>query len=511
MMDVRATFGPAREDAGNGRPSYLVLRARHASQTPECHRCILNATSAPVSPRFRCRPRLGWIIPAFVTGVIGLAASEGARAAIGAAFGSALGALPARPSIDLASTLFPQAVPGFDQEQGLTLPSAPPIDDSSAGRGVRAGSVFVQPSLDLGVGFDSNVLGARGRPGSAVVSQAPAVSITTDGSSVRAGAFFDIENATYLDQPRQSRTDFKAAVGATANIGRHSVTFGYSHLRLHDDPAAVGSIASSEPTPFDVDDVRLSGRIELGRLSLLPFTDYSHWSYGSVRIGGIQTDQSFRNRSLLQAGSAARLMIGERRDLLASLSFISTQYDKDFGTTAAPSSSGVLALGGVDFELDPAVRARVLLGIQARAYRSSLYRNQVVTVGQVALSWLPQKQTEVSLALSRSLEDLAQEDPGGTIFTRAELAIRHEYWRNLVLRARTGVTSAEFLQLGGTQASGYVGGGFEWDINRHWRLVGDAQVARVSSPIRTISTGVQGVPSGPYTRVQTGLHLVTAL
>jgi len=443
--------------------------------------------------------------------VVVLAGPEGARAAIGAAIGTMLGALPTRPSITVSSTLFPQSVPGFDQEQGLTLPSAPLPDDSVAGRGVRAAGVLIQPSLDIGTGYDSDVLGARGRPGSAIISETPALSLTTEGSVVRVGAFIDAENSTYLNQPRQSRTDFRAALGATADLGRGSVTLGYSHLHLHDDPSAIGSIASSEPTPFDVDDVRLGGSIELGRLSLLPFADYSHWSYGRVRIGGIEVNERFRDRNVLQAGSAARLVIGERRDLLASVSFVSTQFGHNFGAAPAPSSNGVLALGGVDYELDAALKARILLGVQARAYNSGIYRDRIVAVGQFALTWMPQKQTEVTLAASRSLEDLAQEDPGGSIFSRAELAVSHEYWRNLVLRARAGLTTAEFLQIGGTQVAGYTGVGFTWDVNRHWKLVGDAEISRVSSPVRSFTLGGQNVPGGPYTRVQTGLHLTTAL
>ena len=214
---------------------------------------------------------------------------------------------------------------------------------------------------------------------------------------------------------------------------------------------------------------------------------------------------------MIQVGTAARMMIGERRDLLASVSFVSTQFKHNFGPVSPPSSNGVLALGGVDYEMDAAIRARVLLGVQARLYNSGLYRDRVVAVGQAALTWLPQRQTEVTLAVSRSLEDLAQEDPGGTVYSRAELAVSHEYLRNLVLRARLGLTSAEFLQVGGTQVAGYTGAGFTWAVNRHWKLVGDAEISRVSSPIRNVTVGGDTVPGGPYTRVQTGLHLTTAL
>ena len=499
----------ADEATGDGQvstPSYLVLRARHAATAPACYQCF-ETKVATVLPERSTLP-VAVMGPPLILSAAALMNPEAARATIGATIGAVLSSAPVRPSISVATTLFPDVVPAYDQEAGLALPSAPVPATVAAGRGVRVGSFLIEPAVTAGTLYDSNVLGVRGSPGSPILDIAPSVAVTGEWSRGRVGAFLGVDNATYTDVRNQSRTDLTAALGGTIAVGRGEATIGVSHLSLHDDPAAIGSIPSSTPTPFQVNDLRASLRFVIGRLSLQPFVDGSHWTYGSATVLGTRRDQTFRDRLVMQAGGAARFNVSERRDLLASLSFTRTTYDhfSRAGAGPAPDSNGALLLGGVDWELTGGLKLRALAGVQARAFTSGQYRSRVVPVGQISAIWTPQRMTTVSLTAARSLEDLAQEDTGGTIFSRAELAVGHEIQRDLMLRGRVGVGSAEFLLRGGTQASVYGGAGFEWAFSRSWKLVGDAEVRRVSAPL-----GQSGAASGPYTRIQTGLRLTTAL
>ncbi len=503
-MADEAAKGPALP--GMAGPSYLELRARHAAAAPVCYTCF-EIRQANAIPERSGAAQVMLAGPPLLLGAAALLNPEAARATIGAV-GTFLTTQPARPTVSVATALFPEAVPGYDQEVGLALPSSPVPAALAAGRGVRAGAFVVQPAVTLGGGYDSNVLGVRGGPGGPTITTGASLSLSGDYSRGRLGGFAGVDSTIYPTLPNQTRTDLRLALGTTVAIGRGEATVAFSHLELHDDPAAIGSIPSSTPTPFSVDDIRASVNFVLGRLSLQPFADYSHWSYGGATVGGVTVDQRFRDRDVMQAGVAARFNVAERRDLLASVSYARTEYKRAFGAAPAPSSNGVLLLAGVDWELDGALRLRALAGVQARAFVNGVYRDRVVPVGQVAAVWTPQRQTAVTLTLARSLEDLAQEDTGGTIFSRAEVAVAHEARRDLTLKARAGVQTAEFLQVGGTQASVYGGVGFQWAINRAWRLTGDAEARRISAPV---TGGALGASAGPYTRIQTGLSLTTSL
>ena len=236
--------------------------------------------------------------------------------------------------------------------------------------------------------------------------------------------------------------------------------------------------------------------MDLGRAALRPFIDVSHWVNGPANLGGLSVDQSFLDRNVLQVGVAARYQVGERRDILATISVDRNDYLHSQPGSALPSSTDALALGGVDYEVNGALHLRVLAGVQARRFDSSTYSNHVAPVGQASVFWTPQHITTVTFTLARSLEDLAQVDTVGTIFSRGELAVAHELDRALVLRTRIGVESAQFLQLHGTQADAYCDTGFEWSFDRRAKLVGNVELQRSSAPVFLGPAPA----SGPYSR-----------
>jgi hypothetical protein len=415
---------------------------------------------------------------------------------------------PSRPTISVGAALFPETIPGYNQELGLTLPTVAQLGPASQGLGLRAGPALILPGLAEDTRYDSNVLGVRHGPGSQIVETAPSVTLDADYSRARVGAFVGLDNSEYFQTKNQSHTDFKAALGGSAAIGRGEATLAYSHLSLHDDPTAIGAIPSSTPTPFTLDDIRASFDLAMGRAALRPFVDASRWSYGQSDVGGVQTSQAYRDRDVLQAGLAGRFNLGERRDVLATVSVNRNDYLNSSAASPAPSSTDVLALGGLDYELNGAFRLRLMAGLQARQFDKRVFQSRVAAVGQFSAIWTPQRTTTVTLTVARSLEDLAQEDTGGTIYTRAEVEVSHELKRDLVLRTRVGVQSAQFLQVGGTQAQIYGKTGFEWTVNRYVKMLGDIQAQRSSSPI---DTGLTGPASGPYTRAVAHLGFTVAI
>lgn len=380
---------------------------------------------------------------------------------------------PTRPSVSITSNLFPEAVPGFDRELGLQLPSRPTTPEAETG--LRLGSVRVRPALEEGFGYDSNVQGIRGGRGSALLRTAPEVSVQSDWSRNRLGAYLGIENSAYFDAPRQSRTDVAAAIGGGYTIGRGDATVAYSLLHLHDDPGALGGLPASTPIPFTVNDLRADYTANFGRFAVTPFADYSIWRYGRTQVAGATLDQGYRDREVLQAGAGGRYQFAEQRSLIASASVTHAQFGRQPLGGAAPNSVSLLALGGADYQVTGAVRVRALAGLEAREFQSPAFRSRTEPVGLASLIWTPTRLTTVTGTLARSVEDLAQEDAGGTAYTRAEVSVVHEYLRDVLLRGVAGVQSAEFLQRGGTQTTAYGGLGVTWRLNRNLRLLADYQ------------------------------------
>lgn len=417
---------------------------------------------------------------------------------------------PSLPSVNNIIDLVQTSVPGFDKDLGVEVLSRPqPLFEPG---GIHAGSFVVQPALDESTSYDTNVLGSPRSPSSAILHTAPSLAVNSDWSRNRLGGYISLDNGTYFDTPKQSRTDWTAAVGGGLTIGRGEATLAVSHITGHEDGTDIGAIASSTPVPYSVNDLRSDYTMDLGRLRLTPNIDLSQWRYGTTTIAGLPSDQSYRDRDVLQAGVAARFQTGEEWSLLFTAAAINAHYVHPLPGVPPPTSNSFLAMGGFDYQFTGNLRVRLLAGLEAREFTSAAYSSRVAPVARATAIWTPTQTTTVTGTLMRTIEDPAQEDTGGLTYSRAELELDHEYLRNVILRGRVGVQSAEYLQNGGTQTSVYTGLGVTWLINRNIRLLADYQFISQSAASGTsVPFNPNSLIPGAYTRniIMLRLHVTS--
>src|SRR5262249_25039589 len=155
-------------------------------------------------------------------------------------------------------------VPGYGTAPGVTVasrqrPSFDPI-------GARTGSFVLHPQVDEGLGYDSNIFGSGNRaPGSWLVGTHPSLLVGTDWSPNSIGAYVGASALRYLDQPRQSYTDWTASLGGAVSVGRDQLTVAAAHLQLHQPRTDLDALPSDTPVAYQVNDVRASYLLSWGR------------------------------------------------------------------------------------------------------------------------------------------------------------------------------------------------------------------------------------------------------
>ena len=106
----------------------------------------------------------------------------------------------------------PPGVPGYGTAPGVTVASRvrPDFDPP----GVRVGSFLLRPQWAEGLGYDDNVFGSSGGGrGSWLVGTHPSLLIGSDWSRNSLGGYVGVDDLRYLDQPRQSQTNWTAVAG----------------------------------------------------------------------------------------------------------------------------------------------------------------------------------------------------------------------------------------------------------------------------------------------------------
>jgi hypothetical protein len=399
----------------------------------------------------------------------------------------------------LLTTLFPEGVPGYGSEQGVTVRSRERPAFSSLG--IRVDTVTVRPLLDFSFGYDNNIFGGPTHRGAWEIATRPSVLIGTEGSSGSAGFYASADDVRYLGVPSQGRTDGSVFIGGTTNFGRDTLTVGAGYLARHEDRTALDALPSDRPVAFTVANVRASYAAGFGPFTVTPSIDLNRWRFDNTTILGVPVSEAARDRTTVQPGVTLRYNWMSGRDVLLVTRVLDTHYDQPALGVPSNNSISWQALLGVDYDDDTVWRYRLLGGVEYRQSLSSAIKSEAAGIAEAEITWSPSGMTTVRATAVRGIEDAAQTGLSNYTYDSAQLTIDHEYLRNVLLTGSATVRQAMFNQTSGQQFGFAFATGATWLINRNLRLsltYDFADVRNTHLPPGTVA--------GDYTR---GLTLLT--
>jgi hypothetical protein len=364
-------------------------------------------------------------------------------------------------------TLFPEGVPGYDTQDGVTVQSR--LHPELEPLGILAGSFQFWPSLQEGLGYTSNALPGPYRRGSWQIVTEPTMVIGSNWSRNAFGAVLSAQDTRYFALPSQDRTDATLSAGTRFDFGQDQLTVSVAHLDQHEDRTQLDTIASDRPIGFQLDDARASYAWNVGRWSLTPSLQATNWAYDPTTILSVPTSQSYRNRLLTQGAVTLRYEWAPLRNILFVLRALNQDYTKTPSVQPTPGSTGYQALAGLDYDDRAVWRWRLLVGGEVRQFAAPIYPQQATMIAEAGATWVPSGTTSLNATLSRETTDAAQEGVSGLTYTSARLTIDHESLRNLLLKASVGLQRADFFQ-GGYQFGTSAGAGVVWAMNRSVRV-----------------------------------------
>ncbi len=403
-----------------------------------------------------------------------------------------------RAVAELMTALFPDGVPGYDDDDGVTVQTR--LHPEQMPLGVREGAFEFLPQLVESVGYSSNALPGPYRRGSWEVVTAPALAIGSGWSRDSLGALVSLKDTRYLSLPTQDRTDVTASIGGRLDVGEDKLTLAAAHLSQHEDRGAIDTIASDRPIAFQIDDLRASYLTTSGPWTIEPSLQATDWQYGSTTIMGAPASQAYRDRVVVQGGVTVHYEFAPLRSAVVVAHVVAQDYTHTPSGQATPDSTGYQVLAGIDYNDDSVWHWRALVGAEARQFSSRIYRQQNTLIAEAAIGWSPTGLTTITTAFSRETGDAEQEGVSGLVYTSARLTIDHEYLRNLLFHASLGLQRADFFQ-GGYQTGTTAALSATWVLNR---------TARISFSYDQIDMHGSSIPAGAlvsgYSR---GVGLIT--
>ncbi|GBQ84286.1 hypothetical protein GCM10007866_27690 [Gluconobacter albidus] len=369
-------------------------------------------------------------------------------------------------------------------EDGLSVDAFQSDTDHRYGaQGLRYGPWAINGGASEGWGYTNNADQMMGGvPSAASITNANLEGLLTQNRRLlNIGA--TVSQQYYPERELQNQTNWTAFLRGYEKIGRHRVSYRFSHEKMTQMPSDLGAFAVNQPIPYFMEDLSLDDTIEThGRLSVIPNFDLKRFLFTDLGGDNIYLQQSYRNRLLFSEGLGLRYSLAEGSDLLMITQGVEIRYSNNRFHLPSRDSNGFSALVGYDYEMPGPFSIRVLGGYQNRSYNVAAYKTIDTFYAELRGTWTPTRMTRVSLTVSRGIADSAFESVIGFIYTTAALDIRHVYSRNIVLHAGfqiqqggAGQTPAIFQntpldQTMTSQLNANFSVGVNWALNQHLSL-----------------------------------------
>ncbi len=373
----------------------------------------------------------------------------------------------------LLDKYFPEGVPGYGTETGVTVRSRlrPDYDPP----GVRAGSFMIRPQVSESLGYNDNVLGTTKGKGSFMANTQAQIAANSNWGRNSLGALITVDDRRLPSVSSQDRTDWTASLGGTYEFGRDQLALAATHISSHQDPTDLATFPFDKPLPFTLDNVHAAYTSLFGRFSLVPSFDYTRLRFSNGIVGGVQANQGFRNRDIFQGAVQLRYEFAPLRNAVVEARGVGTNYVNSSAGATLPGSTGIAVLAGLDYVVSGVWRYRALVGIEQRnfsnpANATTRFKSRTAPIAEGNVIWTPTELTTVTGRIVHTIEDPSDETTQGYDYTSARILVDHEYLRNILLRGYVGLQRADYVGVNFNQTLYQGGASVTWLVNRHARV-----------------------------------------
>ena len=306
--------------------------------------------------------------------------------------------------------------------------------DAKKKPGYYTESFHILPELQVTGYYDDNIYAPDQQEVSdyvAILSPMVKIKSLWDKHSLKFGAGANL--GRYLDNSGENYNDAWAEVDGSVALGDNTSLFGgagYSHKHEARDSKESARI-TSEPTTYDVTDLRLGMRQGYGDLTLRFAGTYQALDYKNV--GEVYNDD--RDRTV--TGLGARLSKRLDKDLSVYVqAFLNNRdYDEETDQSIAQydrDSQGYTASFGVTKKFTRNGKVDAYLGWLGQEYDDDRFDRVSTPNFAASLRWYPAESYKLTASLDRTLSETTEEGSSGYLYTRFDTQLDKRMTNNIV-------------------------------------------------------------------------------
>ena len=351
------------------------------------------------------------------------------------------------------------------------------------------GVFVVQPSVDFGVGWTSNVFAtAISEEGATYFQFKPSFDISTDWTRHAMGGLLEFDHVENSDFTSESYTDVKLGLNGRLDLSR---TFSLAGNLFSEDitesRTALANIPGAlEPNEFS----RSGGGLELlreGQRWLFGATlDLTAFDFDDVEVPlDLIQDQDFRDHDEIDGRLRVAYAVDENWVAYTEAQRIEADFDLPgiFNAFNRDYEGNTVSVGS-DFKLGDSISADIGIGFMSYTFTDPSYADieDVSVSGNV--QWALAERTTIETEFSRGFVDPGLLADIAAIETGLNVQLAHGVSSNVFLTGGAGFNNYEFENIDRSDDRIDVNLGANWRLNKNLWLESNFELRDSSSPIQ---------------------------
>ena len=352
--------------------------------------------------------------------------------------------------------------------------------------GIRLGSFRADASAELGMGYDSNILGTNtNRESDGFASLGAQAGIRSDWSSHALGLTGRILQRSYFQESAQDWTDFAVGVSGRYDITPDtSVSGAYNFVQEHLSSTSIDvqQAGLSRPVPYTYNEVVAQAQTRLNRVGLLVQGNWRGYRFEDVDSGPATTpgatppgEVSVYDFDSAIGAVGMNYALGPGRYVNLVLRYQNINYLNS--AQSARDSDTWAGLVGFTYDFDGIWGFNGEVGYMERDYSGAGLKNLSAPAFTGTVRWQPTLLTTVTGTLERSVRESIRGNAVSYVATTGALRVDHEYLRNVILGGEAGFEWDQYRQPNQQATDLYASVSARWLINRNFSLVASYQYA----------------------------------
>lgn len=356
-------------------------------------------------------------------------------------------------------------------QRGETVIERPRPEISALG--VRAGSFFIYPLLDVGTTYEDNVFATDdGEQSDIIFNLRPSVDVRSNFSRHQLRLLAGADVARYVDNSSENYEDFNLEASGRYDItGSSAASAGLGYERLHEgrsDPESPSGRA--EPVEYSLTTGTIGYSQGFNRLSVGVDGEARYVDYRDVRLrNGLVSDQDVRDRWEYSGTVRAGYTIQTGYEAFVRGTYEIIEYESDLQER---NSDGYEIVVGTALDLTGLITGEVYAGYLTRDYDNPALNDFDGIAFGGSLDWLITELTSIRGEVSRSIRETTLPSASGYDRTVLALGVDHELLRTLILSGRLQYREDDYNGVDRTDDYYTASFGARYTLNRYLYVSG---------------------------------------